>query len=172
MLIFIMNGRGASGKTTFETMVQSIAAKQNIKVEIISTIDYVKGVARTIGWDGGKTNEDRRFLSDLKDALTRWKDIPYQMIATTIKNLEKSNDVDVLFIDCREPKEIQRFVSDYNALTVIVQRGEFIQLMGNHADDEVMNYQYDITIDNSRGLKELQEEAEIFVDTFLREENK
>lgn len=123
-----------------------------------------------LGWDGGKTNEDRRFLSDLKDALTRWKDIPYQKIGTTIKNLKAGNKVDLLFIDCREPKEIQRFVNDYNALTVIVQRGEFIQLMGNHADDEVMNYQYDITIDNSRGLKELQEEAQIFVDTFLKEE--
>jgi len=30
-----------------------------------------------MGWDGGKTPEDRRFLSDLKDALTRWKDVPY-----------------------------------------------------------------------------------------------
>lgn len=170
MRICIMNGRGASGKTTFEKMVQSIAAEQGKYIEIISTIDYVKNIARMLGWDGGKTNEDRRFLSDLKDALTRWKDIPYQKMVTTIKNLEAGNKVDLLFIDCREPKEIQRFVNDYNALTVIVQRGEFIQLMGNHADDEVMNYQYDITIDNSRGLKELQEEAQIFVDTFLKEE--
>ena len=49
-----------------------------MKVEIISTITYVKDIAKTIGWDGGKSPADRRFLSDLKDALTRWKDLPYQ----------------------------------------------------------------------------------------------
>lgn len=170
MQIVIVNGRGCVGKTSFEIMAQNIAAKQNKKVEMISTIDYVKEKAKNFGWDGGKTPKDRRFLSDLKDALTRWKDLPYQIICQQI-DIYKEKRIDLLFIDCREPEEIQRFVNDYGALTLLVQRGELV-IIGNHADDNVMNYQYDITIDNSRGLDELRQEAEIFVETFLSGDQK
>lgn len=169
MKIMIVNGRGASGKTTFETMVQKIAAARGKKVKVISTITYVKEVAKLVGWDGGKTPEDRRFLSDLKDALTRWKDVPYQKVKGFIETYKESG-TDLLFIDCREPKEITRFVNDYGALTILVQRGEF-ELLGNHADDNVMNYQYDVVIDNNRGLDELMQEATIFEETFVEEED-
>lgn len=166
--IVIVNGHGSVGKTSWETMVQKIAAARNKRVEILSTITYVKQFAKEMGWNGGKTEKDRRFLSDLKDALTRWKDIPYNETRMDINQLEEDG-ADLIFIDCREPEEIKRFVNDYNALTVLVQRGEMI-IMGNHADDNVLNYQYDITIDNSRGLDELMQEATIFVETFLEDD--
>lgn len=168
MKVVVVNGRGASGKTTFETLVQKIADSRGLKVEILSTITYVKDIARDLGWDGGKTSADRRFLSDLKDALTRWKDIPYQACKASLELMEK--EVDIVFVDCREPEEIERFVEDYNALTVLVQRGEVV-LLGNHADDNVENYQYDVVIDNSRGLDELMQEATIFVETFVEDSN-
>jgi chloramphenicol 3-O-phosphotransferase len=167
MRVVVVNGRGGSGKTTFETMVKKIADARDLKVEICSTINYVKQVAKSLGWDGAKAPKDRKFLSDLKDALTQWNDIPYKKVGETIKEMEEKG-MDVIFIDCREPEEIARFVEDYNALTVIVQRGEVV-LLGNHADDNVDNYQYDITIDNSRGLDELLQEATIFVETFVEE---
>lgn len=168
MKIVIINGRGGAGKTTFEIMAQKIAEARDKNIVIISTIDYVKSIARSIGWDGSKTNKDRRFLSDLKDTLTRWNDSPYKAITNTIKALEDAGFADMLFIDCREPEEIKRFVDEYNAMTVLVQRGEMV-ILGNHADDNVMNYQYDVTIDNSRGLDELMQEATIFVETFLED---
>lgn len=163
--IVIVNGQGSVGKTAFEQMVKDIAAKHDKKVVITSTINIVKEFATMMGWDGGKTSKDRKFLSDLKDALTQWKDIPYREIGYNINQLTQDG-TDLIFIDCREPKEIQRFVDDYNAMTLLVQRGEMV-IIGNHADDNVLNYQYDITIDNSRGLEELKQEAEIFVETFL-----
>lgn len=152
-------------------MVAKIAEARGKHVKITSTIDYVKMRAKIFGWDGGKTPEDRRFLSDLKDALTRWKDLPYQNMKEKILSYQDSSDspCDLLFIDCREPEEIKRFVEDFNALTMIVQRGEYISV-GNHADDNVENYQYDIVIDNNRGLDELMQEATIFVETFIMEE--
>jgi len=168
--IVIVNGRGSSGKTSFETMVAKIAEARGKNVKITSTIDYVKMRAKIFGWDGGKTPEDRRFLSDLKDALTRWKDVPYQNMKEKIDEYRNAETpCDLLFIDCREPEEIKRFVEDFNALTMIVQRGEPISY-GNHADDNVENYQYDIVIDNNRGLDELMQEATIFVETFIMEE--
>lgn len=169
MKIFIVNGTGGSGKTTFEKMVENIAKQNNYNVKIISTIDYVKQIAKTLGWDGGKALNDRRFLSDLKDALTRWKDIPYQKIKETLEAFRLEQEVDAVFVDCREPEEIKRFVNDYNAITILVQRGSAI-IYGNHADDNVNNYQYDIVIDNSRGLDELNQEAQLFVDTWIEGE--
>lgn len=165
MKIFIVNGTGGSGKTTVEKMIQNIAEQNNKKILITSTIDFVKSIAAKIGWDGSKEPKDRRFLSDLKDAMTRWNDVPYQRIKEQIIDCKKE-DYEAIFIDCREPEEIKRFVNEYNATTIIVQRGPVV-LLGNHADDNVRNYQYDITIDNSRGLAELEEEARIFVETFL-----
>ena len=70
MKIAIVNGTHDAGKSSFELMVQKIAAARNKKVEILSTINYVKEKAKIFGWDGGKTPQDRKFLSDLKDALT------------------------------------------------------------------------------------------------------
>ena len=151
-------------------MVYKIAAARGKNVKITSTIDYVKMRAKIFGWDGGKTPEDRRFLSDLKDALTRWNDAPYQYIKGKIEEYrDAEHPYDLMFIDCREPEEIKRFVEDFNALTMIVQRGEYVSV-GNHADDNVENYQYDIVIDNNRGLDELLQEATIFVETFIMEE--
>lgn len=163
MKIVIVNGKGTAGKSTFESMVENIAKSKGLTVTIFSTIDYIKECASIMGWDGGKTDNDRRFLSDLKDALTRWNDSPYQKIC---KKIEANKDKDLIFIDCREPSEISRFVRDYHALTLIVRRG-IIKDYGNHADDNVENYDYDIEIENNRGLKELLQEAEIFVETFL-----
>lgn len=169
MKIFIVNGTGGSGKTTFEKMVENIAKQNNYNIKIISTIDYVKQIAKTLGWDGGKTLNDRRFLSDLKDALTRWKDIPYQKIKEILEAFRLEQEVDTVFVDCREPEEIKRFVNDYNAITILVQRGSAV-IYGNHADDNVNNYQYDIVIDNSRGLDELNQEAQLFVETWIEGE--
>lgn len=167
MKIFIVNGRGGAGKTSFEKMVVEIAAAHNQKIAILSTIDYVKDVAKSIGWDGTKTLENRRMLSDLKDLLTRWNDSPHQSVCNKIKEL---SDVDAVFIDSREPTDIQRFVEEYQAMTVLVQRGKEIITYGNHADDCVDDFDYDICVDNSRGLAELLEESNIFYETFIRGE--
>ena len=167
MKIFIVNGRGGAGKTSFEKMVVEIAAAHNQKIAVLSTIDYVKDVAKSIGWDGTKTLENRRMLSDLKDLLARWNGSPHQSVCNKIKEF---NDVDAVFIDSREPEDIQRFIEEYHATTVLVQRGKEIITYGNHADDRVDDFDYDICVDNSRGLNELFAEAQIFYECFIRGE--
>lgn len=168
MKMFIVNGRGGCGKTSFEKMIVEIAAAHGEKVAILSTIDYVKDIAKTIGWDGTKTLENRRMLSDLKDLLTRWNDSPHQSVR---KKVEELNDVAAVFIDSREPEDIQRFIEEYQAMAVLVQRGKEVVTYGNHADDSVDDFDYDICVDNSRGLTELFEEANIFYETFIRGED-
>lgn len=168
MKIFIVNGKGKSGKTTFEKMVQEISIKNGKKIEILSTIDYIKNIARTFGWNGEKELKDRKMLSDLKDLLTEWNDLPHKKVCKKIEEYKHKN-ISAIFIDSREPVDIERFAKEYQALTILVKRDKVNVIYGNHADDDVDNYQYDIIINNRQGLEELQEKAQIFYETFIQE---
>ena len=115
--VALINGRPSSGKTTFEKIcsekcdyfshTQGFRPNYYLHINIISTIDFIKKIAYDCGWDGTKTLENRKFLSKLKDLLTEWNDVPYKKIIEHINSLPKDSDW-IVFVDCREPKEIQR----------------------------------------------------------------
>ena len=79
--VVIINGMPMSGKTTFEELCQKICdpfAKESgfeedniLCVDICSTVDFVKIVAKQCGWDGTKDLKNRKFLSDLKIGKTK-----------------------------------------------------------------------------------------------------
>lgn len=74
----------------------------------------------------------------------------------------------VIFIHCREPEEIARFVKDYNATTVIIRRPQVeTENQSNHADSEVFKYNYDVQIHNETTLDNLKLSAHIFLDKLL-----
>jgi hypothetical protein len=141
-------------------------------------VDYVKKVAEYCGWDGTKTPENRKFLSDLKDVLTQWDDIPLKKVCQEIRTWQNlwiaSDEYDkaVVFVHCREPKEIKKLckeLSTYNPTTLLIRRtaAESVEQI-NHADNEVLNYEYDYVIPNNGSLSELRARAEIFLRDFLR----
>lgn len=71
----------------------------------------------------------------------------------------------ILFVDCREPKEIQKLKERLNATTVLVRRlGDEANETSNHADANVFEYEYDYTIKNYGGLNDLVIECEAFLD--------
>lgn len=164
MKIVIVNGTGFNKKTPFEIMVQQTAATYNKKVIILSTTDYVKSLAQSIGWIGERTEKDLLFLKNFKNALAQWNDSPYQTIKSTIDHFIESTDIDLIFVDSRELDEIKRLAKEYKALTIFVQDDSTTSI-----DNNIQDYSYDILIDTSRGLEELQQEATIFVKTFLLE---
>lgn len=136
---------------------------------MVSTVDFVKEIAIKCGWNGVKTPENRKFLSDLKDLLTKWDDIPYKKILEEVKilnNWASYNYHDwILFVDCREPEEIQKLKERLNATTVIVRRlGDEVNETSNHADANVFNYEYDYTIKNYGDLSDLVVECVNFLD--------
>lgn len=145
---------------------------------IVSTVDFVKEVAKFCGWNGQKTPKDRKFLSDLKDILTQWDDIPYKDIMNSYlgckeiwKQFGYNEEKCLYFIMCREPKEIQKFVDRLGAKTLLVRREAVEETaQSNHADKEVFNYNYDITILNNGTLNELKDTAITFYDSFLKGE--
>lgn len=70
--VIVINGMGGVGKSTFVSLCHEI----DPMVIETSTVDFVKEIALQAGWDGIKDEAGRRFLSDLKDAMERYKDIP------------------------------------------------------------------------------------------------
>lgn len=171
MKIVIINGAPRSGKDTFVGFCLDWLKEYGFA---FSTVDYVKDIARECGWNGEKTPKDRKFLSDLKDLLAEWNDVPYQMIRREIAKvrlLAEQYNIDpdkfVIFIHCREPQEIQRFVEEYDALTVLVRRFEVENLeQSNHADSEIFNYKYDVEVMNNSTLDELKNTAKTFLRFF------
>lgn len=141
----------------------------NITTNNISTIDYVKNIARMFGWNGEKSEKDRKMLSDLKDLMTVYNDYPFKRITAQITDwlrYDKTRPNDMydhsfLFVHCREPKEIDRIKNQFpnDTFTLLVQNPKVAKITGNHADKEVENYNYDFTVVNDSDLIALRKVA-------------
>ena len=70
-----------------------------------------------------------------------------------------------IFIDCREPKEIQKFVDRLGAKTIFIDRKIEDYNASNHADANVENFEYDIVINNNGTLEDLAAAAMNFIKT-------
>lgn len=177
MSIFIVNGAPGSGKTTFEYFVDEAAYRYGYSVFIDSTINFVKQIAAICGWNGDKTPKNRKFLSDLKDLLTSWDDVPVKKIKQNLENYKSElrlsnldfNHYGIIFIDSREPQEIERLCKELNAKSILIDRKDVDKnaVNSNHADSEVYNYKYDIVIDNNGTLSDLKKKAIAFIEKDL-----
>ena len=180
--VVVVNGRPESGKTTFEKKCAELIStsstfwfdeNKRTEVAMISTVDFVKQIAKECGWDGVKTPHNRKFLSDLKDLLTEWNDVPYQKILDHIDYMQvfgRAYDW-ILFVDCREPEEIQKLKERLNAIAVLVRRlDDETSETSNHADANVFDYEYDYTIKNYGDLSDLTVECIAFLD-YMKERN-
>jgi hypothetical protein len=168
MRIIIINGRPRAGKDTFVEFCQ----KHCNWCLNVSTVDFVKKVANYCGWDGTKTPENRKFISDLKDLLTQWNDVPYKHVCNEIalfQNRVSMYDFDpdtdaIAFVHCREPKEIARLCEELGAQSLLITRDEVeTSEQSNHADAEVYNYSYDYMIPNEDTLQDLEDAAVRFL---------
>lgn len=167
MKVVVINGAAGAGKDLFVLCCSMYLGADNLKN--YSTVTYVKAVAASLGWDGIKTPKNRKFLSDLKDLLTQWDDIPYRKTAIEIEmfrdDLEfRGVENGVIFVHCREPEEIQRFKDEFNAHTLLIRREQAEgRATSNHADQNVLEYDYDTTIYNNGTIEELVQCAKIFL---------
>lgn len=174
--MFIINGSGRSGKDSF---VEFCTDAMDFKgyVYSISTVDFIKEIAKEAGWDEQKDETSRKYLSDLKDIFTQWLDTPYKNVEKKVSLLElmiEQYNLSVpvfLFVHCREPKEIERLKKSFGAKTILLRRDSIEQIKSNHADAEVYQYDYDYLIENNGSLNELEEKAKIFMEAFLSKTN-
>ena len=158
--IFVINGSGGVGKDTFCNLVDKAS---NGRCYTYSSVNAVKQVAQLCGWNGAKEERDRKFLSDLKDLLTEYNDLPFKDICSQIESFLDASKLEILFIHIREPKEIQKLVDKYPQVkTILISSMRVDHIASNHADAEVFNYEYDYYIHNDGSLDCLKERAETF----------
>lgn len=164
--VFIINGSGGTGKDTFVTLISDIAYIMNF-----SSVDKIKEIARIIGWTGGKTEKDRKFLSDLKLLCVGYNDLPLNSMKNKFDEFLNSN-TNFLFLHIREPEEIERAKKTFNAKTILIKRESVEHIKSNMSDKNVYNYDYDIIINNNGTIEELKHKAEMFLRDFHKNQFK
>lgn len=167
--VFIINGSGGVGKDEFINFVDDVLFENNVRVGNHSSVSKVKEIARMVGWNGEKTERDRKFLSDLKLLTTAYNDMPLNDMKEYVESFFDSFALynAVVFLHIREPEEIAKAVEAFNAKTILVKRDAVKHITSNMADENVFNYDYDYVIDNSGSLEDLKEAAKIFALGFL-----
>lgn len=156
--IFIINGSGGVGKDTF---IAKVAEHTNQPIMNYSSIDKVKEIAKIIGWNGEKTERDRKMLFDLKQLCIAYNDMPLESMREKVNEFHNTNGL-ALFLHIREPEEIDKAKVAFNAKTVLVKRDSVTQITSNPADRDVYEYNYDIVIDADCTLKILSDKAKDF----------
>lgn len=164
--IFIINGSGGVGKDTFVELV-STELNDRLKkfhtVDNFSSVDKVKEIAKEIGWDGKKTEKDRRFLSDLKILTSNYCDMPFESMKSKVSEFLKDEITKILFLHIREPEEIERAVKEFGAKTILIIRDSENHIVSNTADKNVFDYDYDFTIENNGTIEDLKDKVNDFL---------
>ena len=165
--IYITNGAGTSGKDSFSKLLNKY-----ISTYKYSIVELPKQAAKVLGWDGtSKTAKDRRFLSDIMDLATEYNDSPFRDVVSIIADFKNNLIEDeVLVIDMRDPKDITRAVTMFEAKTILIRNPRIEKIETNHADANVENYDYDYIIENNGTLEQLDATTREFVEFIISEE--
>jgi hypothetical protein len=153
-ITIVMNGKGGVGK---DTLCLSLSSR---RVRNISSITPIKEIAANYGWNGEKDLRSRRFLAELKRVFTEYNDLPGRYLLEQYHAFAASSD-EILFVHIREAEQIASFVQSVReaggaCVALLVRRDlpETAAGYGNHADDDVENYPYDIIFDNNRPIEQ------------------
>lgn len=153
-LVIIINGAGGAGKDTICNIL-----KNDYVTYVYSSITPIKAAATMLGWEGEKTQKARKFLSDIKDISTAYNNLPFRYMAEKLEEVEEEDSLVIFHI--REPKEIEKFkvhalAEGYECKTLLIRTNRIKDSYGNHADDDVEKYDYDMVFDNDGRLEDLE----------------
>jgi len=157
-VIVVLNGSGCVGKDTFVDCVSDCVAKGiNNKAVVLnySSVEKIKQFAELMGWDGTKTERNRKFLSDLKMLLSDYNDLPFNSMKEKVEEFQDIDNAVMLFLHIREPQEIERVKQEFGATTILIKRDSIPQITSNIADGSVFDYDYDIVINNNGDKRDL-----------------
>lgn len=171
MIYIVINGTGGVGKDLFSRLCGEVLKEKHYEYFNISTVDWVKKIARQIGWDGKKDERGRKLLSDLKIALTKYNDLPLKKTLSEIAHFELNfmsfyhfRPKGITFIHCREKDDIERIVETLRAKKLLVVREEIKPIESNHSDKQVFDTTYDYLIDNCGTVEDLKKVARALVE--------
>lgn len=158
--VIVINGFPGSGKDTFVKMLCEI--NTGAPIVNIHTIDPVKAAASHLGWKQEKTPEIRDFLANLKVESDRLFKTSFNYVDRIVSICQEPGVI--LFIHSREQVDIEYYVKEYGAKTLLVVRND-LDLTGitNRSDLRVLDIHYDYIIPNTGTLEELRESAKILL---------
>ena len=148
------------GKDTFANILNEF-----IPTLKYSSIDKIKEIASLCGWDGGKSEKDRKFLSDLKVLISQYSNMPLESIINKTIEFLNNDYYQVMLIDIREPEEIEKAKKILKAKTILIKNDRIQMITSNMADANVFNYNYDFTIENNGTLEEFKDKIINFVNS-------
>lgn len=107
----------------------------------------------------------------MKDILTEWGNVPIKAVSNAVEDFTCDlirNDFSitkaVIFIDCREPEEIGKLKKIYKAKTVLIRRESAEEVpASNHADANVLKFDYDIILWNNNSIEDFFNAIDIFM---------
>ena len=164
--IFITNGMARCGKDTFATYLNEFVSTLKY-----SSIDKVKEIATLCGWDGGKTEKDRKFLSDFKILTTDYSDMPFNAMKEKVSQFLNDEIHEIMLIDIREPNEIEKAKIVFNAETILIKNDRVDVITSNDGDAGVFDYAYDYIIENNETLEEFKNNVGIFYNEVIKNES-
>lgn len=172
--IFIINGSGGVGKDTFVDMIDRILLEKihSKCVANFSSVTDIKRIAKELGWDGRKTEKDRKFLSDLKCLTSEYNDYSFKSMKAMVDQFNNDESELLLFLHIREPEEIERAKKEFEAKTILIIRDSVKHIISNMADENVFNYKYDYIVNNNGTKEELKNKCIEFIESVIMEENK
>ena len=157
--ILIINGSGGVGKDAFVNALSRYA-----NVIHTSIINPTKELARQIGWNGSKTERDRKFLFDMKSLIDNYNDANYSQMCNLMRDFKDGKiDAEIICIDMREKDQIERAKKEFGAKTLLVTRSSVPHITSNKADNGVFDIEYDYHIKNDGSLLDLDNAAKQLV---------
>ena len=157
--IVIINGSGGVGKNTFVDLVSKY-----IPTAFYDSVKTVKDMATLAGWDGSKSEKDRKFLSDIRDLTSEYSDLSYRKVKEAAQKFYKDDFCNsVLFVNMRDQADTDRAIKEFGAITLLIRNNNVKKVNSNHADADVEKRDYDCVIENGGTLQELDKLAYDFV---------
>jgi len=162
-LTIIINGRGGCGKDTFCDCIRARSGEGAVRA--YSSIDAIKYVALSGGWDGEKDEAGRLLLSELKEAFVKYNDLPFEDTKKRWRAFEADEKAETMFLHIREMSEIEKMASwirgqGGKVCTLLIRRMTpgWTGATGNPADDGAEAGLYDFVYENrferGRGMEE------------------
>jgi len=139
--------------------------KDEFEVNSFSSIDPFRKIPKMLGFVDEKTDDCRRFLSNLKKLSIESNDYPTNYL---LKKLEVTDKNSINFFHIREASEIEKLTNLIKVESVLIERDN-IEVPNNESDKDVYNWSYSVIIENNNDLKMFKDSALTFCEEFIGE---
>ena len=178
--VVIINGTPRSGKDTFVHIASEYCdMDESANVLNLSSVDPIKNVLMSFGWDGKKTDNIRDIIMNIKKLWIDAQNGPTMFMMNNILQFHMShiNEDNIIFCHIREPEEITKLIDvisgmdimgiDIMTLFIIRMDCTDVDTCSSDNYDIISQYPYDKIIWNDGDLIQYDNKVCEFIDEIL-----